>query len=127
MATELICPDCGGVIGGDDFDARPKCQCQMDLSLTSDDTEVEAPAVQTDPSDDSAAPPIVRPAAPSGPKKICCKCGKDVTNAKRARDTRGYWCWDCHRADLRRERGKEKPRARCPQCGRLVPADSITP
>jgi hypothetical protein len=125
MATDLICPDCGGVIGGDETDSRPRCQCQVELALTSDDTEVDAQAVVADVPAAEGAAPAAPPAAPKK-LKLCCKCGKDVTNAKRARDTRGYWCWDCHRADLRRERGLEKPRARCPQCGRLVPADSIT-
>jgi hypothetical protein len=124
MATDLICPDCGGVIGGDDSDPRAKCQCQMDMNLTMDDTEVEAPAVDAG-SEPAPAAAEAKPAATKAPK-LCCKCGKDVTNQKRARDTRGYWCWECHRADLRQERGREKPRARCPQCGRLVPADSIT-
>jgi hypothetical protein len=118
MPTELICPDCGGIIGGDDDDPRPKCTCSSGLSM--DDTEVEAqppPVVAAE-----AAPP---PAAPAGPKKICCICGKDVTHAKRAKDARGYWCYDCHRADKESKRDGGKPRARCPECGRMVPADSI--
>jgi endogenous inhibitor of DNA gyrase (YacG/DUF329 family) len=126
MATDLICPDCGGVIGGDESDTRPKCSCQIDLDLTMDDTEVEAPVVDAGSAPaEGAAAAEAKPAAPK-PVKLCCMCGKDVTHEKRARDTRGYWCWECHRADLRRERGREKPRTRCPQCGRLVPADSIT-
>lgn len=116
MSTELICPDCGGVIGGDGAGDRPACQCES--SLTMDDTEVEAqPAPAAALADAPAAPPVQ--------KKICCKCGKDVTHLKRAKDVRGYWCWECHRNDLRNERAGQKPRARCPQCGRLVPAESI--
>jgi hypothetical protein len=95
------------------------------MSLTMDDTAVEA---QPAPAGESAGGSTAVKAAPARPPpgaKICCVCGKDVTNAKRAKDARGYWCYECHRADLRRERA-EKPRARCPQCGRLVPAESIT-
>jgi hypothetical protein len=114
MATELICPDCGGVIGGDESGGRQRCQCSADLTM--EDTEVEAQAVPVT----SAAPAVEEV------KKVCCVCGKDVTHARRAKDKRGYWCYECHRADLRRERGAEKPRARCPQCGRMVPAESIT-
>jgi hypothetical protein len=121
MATEVICPDCGGVINGDPNGPRPVCQCELNLSL--DDTEVEAQPVV--PAQTGPAP--IKPAAPapSGPRKICCQCGKDVTNAKRAKDARGYWCYECHRNDLRKERAAN-PRTRCPQCGRLVPAESIT-
>jgi hypothetical protein len=119
MANGAICPDCGGIIGGDPTGARPACQCSM--SLTMDDTAVEAqPAPAA-----TATSAAVAPAAPPPGAKICIKCGKDVTHAKRAKDAKGYWCYECHKADLRRERA-EKPRARCPQCGRLVPAESIT-
>ncbi len=40
--------------------------------------------------------------------KICIACGKDVTNAKRMKDSEGrYWCVDCGTADLaRRKAGK---------------------
>jgi hypothetical protein len=117
MSTDLICPDCGGVIGGDPSGDRPACQCGLDLTM--DDTEVEAQPAPL-PAD------VMAPATAPATKKICCNCGKDVTNARRARDARGYWCWDCHRDDLRKTRGLDKPRARCPQCGRMVPAESIT-
>jgi hypothetical protein len=119
MATEVTCPDCGGIIGGDPSDPRPACTCSLNLSM--DDTEVEAQPPP--PSADDAAK---APAPKAGPAKICCQCGKDVTHQKRAKDARGYWCYECHRADLRRERAGQTPRARCPQCGRLVPADSLT-
>ena len=99
MATELICPDCGGIIGGDENDSRPKCQCASELTM--DDTEVEPLPL---------APAAEEPVAPPKPKKICWKCGKDVTHAKRAKDDKGYWCYDCHKADKEASRGTgEKP------------------
>src|ERR1700733_2039653 len=99
MSTELICPECGGIIGGDGGGDRPACQCES--SLTMDDTEVEAqPAPASALADAAPAPPVQ--------KKICCKCGKDVTHLKRAKDVRGYWCWECHRNDLRNERAGQK-------------------
>jgi hypothetical protein len=119
MATDVICPDCGGLIGGDPSDPRRPCQCSVNLSM--DDTEVDAQPPSAPASDDSKPS-----AAPPKGAKICCQCGKDVTNQKRAKDARGYWCYECHRNDQRRERAGQKPRARCPQCGRLVPAESIT-
>lgn len=123
MSNGAICPDCGGVIGGDPKGARPACQCSM--SLTMDDTAVEAqPAPPAAEASVGGASTAVKAVPPPG-AKICCICGKDVTNAKRAKDARGYWCYECHRKDKDRERAA-KPRARCPQCGRLVPAESIT-
>jgi hypothetical protein len=122
MGIELICPDCGGVIGGDEDDARPKCRCDGALSL--DDTEVELQAAATAATSAPAAPIPVTPAP--AVKKLCCVCGRDVSHEKRAKDEKGYWCYDCHKADRERQRGGgDKPRARCPECGRLVPADSI--
>jgi hypothetical protein len=93
------------------------------MSLTMDDTAVEAQPAPVAGSG-GASTTAVKAAPPPG-AKICCVCGKDVTNAKRAKDARGYWCYDCHKKDKEAERAKN-PRARCPQCGRLVPADSIT-
>jgi hypothetical protein len=104
--AEVICPDCGGVIGGDPNGPRPVCQCGMNLTM--DDTEVEA---QPPPPPASSSAPAAVSVAGEEKKKICCVCGKDVTHAKRARDARGYWCYECHRADLRKERAA-KPRAR---------------
>ena len=104
MASELICPDCGGVIGAGPDDARFRCVCSGG-GAAADDTEV------------AVAPP---PAA-----KVCVNCGKDVTGQKRAKDSRGYWCYECHKEDMRKEKGADKPRVRCPDCGRGVPADSL--
>jgi DNA-directed RNA polymerase subunit RPC12/RpoP len=116
MGLELICPDCGGVIESDGAETRPRCTCSANLTM--DDTEVELQPLPPPPTD--PAPAVVTP------RKICCQCGKDVTNAKRAKDASGYWCYECHRNALRKERGMDKPRARCPQCGRMVPAEAIT-
>ncbi|MGA2230317.1 MAG: hypothetical protein ABSH22_05410 [Tepidisphaeraceae bacterium] len=124
MGIELICPDCGGVIGADENDPRPKCRCEGALSL--DDTEVELQAAANAAQGSPAAPIPVTPAPAAGPKKLCCVCGRDVTHEKRAKDEKGYWCYDCHKADRERQRGgPDKARARCPECGRLVPAESI--
>jgi hypothetical protein len=117
MSNGATCPECGGVIGGDPKGTRPACTCSANLTM--DDTQVEAQPVA-----EASQAATATVAAPPPGAKICCQCGKDVTHAKRAKDARGYWCYECHRADLRRERAA-KPRARCPQCGRLVPAESI--
>jgi|GEM_PF-937776 len=120
MATEIICPDCGGTINAEPNDPRRKCECESELGM--DDTEVELQP----PSDAAETKPAPTAPAAGGAKKVCCVCGKDVTNAKRAKDSRGYWCYDCHRSDLRKERFGDQPRLRCPECGRMVPAETIT-
>lgn len=49
--------------------------------------------------------------------KYCCQCGKDLTGKKRLRDSEGYWCYDCHKADqaTRKIQGEA-----CADCGRIV-------
>jgi hypothetical protein len=55
--------------------------------------------------------------------KYCCQCGKDVTGHKRFRDSLGYWCYECHKADqsARRIQGE-----RCADCGRIVPPAALS-
>jgi hypothetical protein len=101
MSTELICPDCGGVIGGDSSDAGRACTCWSNKSETgeasSGDTVVEKNV---------------------GPKaKVCCQCGKDLNGHRRLRDSRGYWCYACHKLD--KEANKPKGE-KCEDCGRIV-------
>ena len=39
-----------------------------------------------------------------GVRKICCKCGRDVTGAARMKDHDGrYWCVPCGEADRRHQ------------------------
>ncbi len=36
--------------------------------------------------------------------KLCCKCGRDVTTAKRMKDREGkYWCLPCGTADQKQK------------------------
>ncbi|HTW95608.1 MAG TPA: hypothetical protein VMD30_12475 [Tepidisphaeraceae bacterium] len=97
MATDIICPDCGGLVGADPNDLRRKCTCNLN------DT-------------DHVAEPMGMPKV----LKICCICGKDVSHEKRAKDSRGYWCYDCHKAERAREKASEGLKVPCHDCGRLV-------
>lgn len=54
--------------------------------------------------------------------KMCVKCGKDLTKQKRLRDSNGYWCVDCHKADVKEKAPKGVP---CPRCKRVVPPESL--
>jgi DNA-directed RNA polymerase subunit RPC12/RpoP len=54
--------------------------------------------------------------------KVCCKCGKDVTGRKRLRDSLGYWCYECHKAD---QDAKRPEGVKCPECGRRVASSAL--
>ena len=109
MSTVIHCPDCGGVVGATQVtDAGPPCRCF-------------GGEMNGGPPDSSGTQVMDSPAA--GAAKICCRCGKDVTGKKRLRDSEGYWCVDCHRADKR----LHKPTGvKCPSCGRMVSEESLS-
>ncbi|MGD1278417.1 MAG: hypothetical protein ABR964_14485 [Tepidisphaeraceae bacterium] len=107
MATEvLICPECGGIIGATEATDHGKpCTCFKDgefKSSTEEDTSVFGQVV-----------PVA---------KVCCQCGKDVAGKKRYRDSRGYWCAACHKAD---KAANNPIGVRCPDCGRIVSEGAI--
>jgi len=96
METTVLCPDCGGVIGGDGSDGRMVCRCYQ--------------------------PPAPRPIAgmpdPTPPKsKVCSHCGKELEAKKRFRDSMGYWCEACHFSEKRDKSDNHVP---CDSCGRYV-------
>jgi DNA-directed RNA polymerase subunit RPC12/RpoP len=102
----IHCPDCGGVVGATQVtDAGPPCRCFGELNGSSDSSGTQVL--------DSPAPI----------QKICCRCGKDLTGKKRLRDSEGYWCVDCHRADKKQN---QPAGVKCPSCGRTVPPDSLS-
>src|SRR5436309_2393163 len=71
MAGELLCPDCGGVVGATETtEAGPPCTC---FTSSSSDTAVDMPS----------------PAGEKQEAKICVLCGKDVTGHRRLKDSRG--------------------------------------
>lgn len=111
MAVDLICPDCGGVIGGTGInaDGRGPCTCFKDspsngsASDPSDTVSIPAPAAGHDPSDFQ--------------EKLCIVCGKNVAGHRRVKDSRGYLCYDCAKAEIRQEKAGTIP---CAECGRRV-------
>lgn len=65
----------------------------------------------------------------SDSRKLCVSCGKDVTSAKRMKDSEGrYWCVDCGEADLQRKRlaGISAGGGACDVCGDQYPAGKLT-
>ncbi len=108
----LICPDCGGVIGATRATEHGKpCTCFSRSNSTAD--TVDEPELQVDYGAGSER---------GGPEKRCCQCGKDVRGHTRFKDSLGYWCKDCHKADKKRSTATE---TRCPDCGRMKPIDKM--
>ena len=64
---------------------------------------------------------IEKAAAPQA--KVCCQCGKELEGKKRLRDSRGYWCYACHKLDQEANKPKGE---RCADCGRKVAAAALS-
>jgi hypothetical protein len=112
MSTELICPDCGGIIGSDGSDPGRACTC------ISNSTSATVLGTEPDASGDTFVEKTETPKA-----KVCCQCGKDLSGHRRLRDSRGYWCYACHKLD--KEANKPKGTA-CADCGRVVPDAALS-
>jgi hypothetical protein len=106
MSTEIICPECGGIIGaspGGDEGGSP-CTC----SASSSTFDVPTGFVG----------------------KLCVNCGINITNAKRLKDKEGnYWCAACA---LENSRKKKEAAIKaggggviCPDCCGRFPRDSM--
>jgi hypothetical protein len=113
MSTSIICPDCGGIVGATERSPEGvPCVCFQSYNVKT--------AARPSEDDDPSATHLLDAPKPKG--KICCMCGKDVSGKKRLRDSLGYWCMDCHRADQK----KHKPQGvGCPKCGRIVKPETI--
>jgi hypothetical protein len=58
--------------------------------------------------------------------KRCVACGKDVTTAKRMKDSQGrYWCVDCGVAD-QRKKGLAGGGDACTGCGQHFPSGQLS-
>lgn len=116
MIGELLCPDCGGVVGATETtEAGPPCRCFVSDRRKTEATEGEKPEDTV-----SDAPSVQE--APSS-SKVCRMCGKDVTGQKRFRDHLGYYCLECARELEKQER---QGRVRCRVCGHLVKEESLS-
>lgn len=57
--------------------------------------------------------------------KLCCKCGRDVTTAKRMKDREGkYWCLPCGQADQKLK--SQAVGGMCAGCGESYSASQMT-
>jgi hypothetical protein len=125
MSTELICPDCGGVIGADVSDAGRACMCFADKSASTERITPSGPTASIEPlptadalaDADTNDDTFVERTEEAPKPKVCCQCGKDLSGHRRLRDSRGYWCYACHKLD--KEANKPKGE-KCPECSRVV-------
>ncbi len=133
MTDQLICPDCGGIIGATETtDAGRPCICFgatdkkasavghaergktaaagkfVDPPEPASDWMAEIARNEDDPSSDTVKD------APAEKMKVCCSCGIDVNGKKRTRDSRGYWCYECH---LKDKAANKVEGVRCADCG----------
>jgi len=108
MIGELLCPECGGVVGATETtEAGPPCKCFIPEPVDKSETVTDAP------------PPVEEtPVA-----KICRICGKDVAGQKRVKDRLGYYCVECAREEDKKE---HQGRVRCRACGHLVKEENLT-
>ncbi|MFT3785263.1 MAG: hypothetical protein QM770_03740 [Tepidisphaeraceae bacterium] len=102
---EMICPDCGGKIGGTGADGYKPCKC---FAAAKPKTVDEIPLAPSAPEMNEA-------------KKVCRVCGKDLTGRSRLKDDRGYLCKPC--AD--KEDEKEADLIKCPECERRLKPDAF--
>ena len=123
MIGELVCPDCGGVVGATEpTDAGPPCRCFADGSgtsgLSSSMSGTMAGGVPGEASDASASDLPM-----AAPVKVCRLCGTDVAGHRRFKDSLGYLCVPCAKAEEMRE---NQGRVRCRVCGKLVKEENLT-
>jgi len=108
----VLCPDCGGIIGATKVtDEGHPCTCYT----------ATAGSV-LEPSDVNTAE-IDAAAAGVEFQKVCIVCGKDVRGHRRVKDSRGYTCYACAKAERRQQLGDT---VRCPACNRRVRETTLT-
>ncbi len=113
MAVEVLCPDCGGVIGATDVDAngRGPCTCAK--------FEPAAPPIRSDSSDTVSIPSAPQESAEpaAAAVKLCIACGKNLSGHRRVKDSRGYMCYECAKSEIKTERDGL---VQCAECGKRL-------
>lgn len=129
MVDELICPDCGGVVGATEHtEAGAPCRCftgsassaASAAATTSVGTLMGTEALAAEGGGGGVA---VETAVAAKPAKICRLCGADLTGQRRYKDHAGYYCADCNKQHTLDE---HQGRVRCGACGHLIKPESLT-
>jgi uncharacterized protein YbaR (Trm112 family) len=109
---DLLCPECGGRIGGGDGH-RP-CTCFKQASAS---TRPRPGGSDETPPYDHGPQASARPGTSGrAAQKLCRVCGKDLTGKPRLRDKQGYLCKACSDA----EDDKSAQTLTCPECHRKL-------
>jgi DNA-directed RNA polymerase subunit RPC12/RpoP len=108
LSTKLTCPDCGGVLGVAE-PGESSCSCFKAESISLADASSASEA--------GGQPTLNDTQAVETLSKVCFKCGANVVGKKRYKDSRGYMCADCNKAEIAAEK---EGTARCAECGRRV-------
>lgn len=111
MATDVICPDCGGIVGATEADAQGRGPCTCFKMESSGDT-VSMPSSQES---STATAAVAQP-------KLCIVCGKDVSGHRRIKDSRGYTCYDCAKTQIAQEK---EGTVRCAECGKRLKPEGL--
>jgi hypothetical protein len=111
VATKLTCPDCGGLLGPPEPGVS-SCTCFKDDAFS--EPGFSEPSVERSLSDTHPVETL---------SKLCFRCGADVAGKKRYKDSRGYMCAECNKAEIAAEKAGT---AQCGECGRRVKEASLT-
>jgi ribosomal protein L37AE/L43A len=106
VTAKLTCPDCGGVLGPAE-PGESACICFKSEAIAQ-------PTMEESLSDTQPVETL---------SKLCFKCGTDVAGKRRYKDSRGYLCSDCNRAEVEAEKAGT---AVCGECGRRVKEGALT-
>ncbi len=107
MATKLLCPDCGGIIG----EASPgeaACTCFPDTAEQSENAKSDTAALDSF---------LTKPVKRGEQLKRCIVCGKNLNGHRRVKDSRGYTCYSCAKDE---RAGEREGRIACKECRRLM-------
>jgi hypothetical protein len=103
MSIDVICQECGGIVGAVSArGGREPCTCHIE------------PLPPDSPADTAV---LDSPVRADHPPKICVVCGKDVAGHRRLKDSRGYLCLACAKAEQEAVKAGTFP---CAECGRRV-------
>jgi DNA-directed RNA polymerase subunit RPC12/RpoP len=109
LDTKLTCPDCGGALGPAEPGVAP-CTCFQSRTLAEDEASFNnAEQHGADTLNDTQHVETL--------SKSCFKCGANVAGKKRYKDSRGYMCADCNKAEIAAEKAGT---TKCPECGRRL-------
>lgn len=123
MSIELICPECGGIIGQASSGHRAPCTCPVAPARPMKQAAPAMEAAEPEESDKRSDTDVLDSPEPVV-EKICFQCGKNVAGHRRVKDSRGYLCLDCAKAERKSETAGTVP---CDECKRRLKPGGLFP